>query len=297
MQEQLTKLCSLARRHHDPARRDSAIPRVGIFVGTATTLPTPSLYKPMLGLILQGAKDIRIGDRRLRYDTASYFIASVDLPVSSCVIEASPAQPYVSVSMEIDRGGLAALLAEFDFPGGAPAAGFAVSPVTLQLLDSWHRMLCLLDTPEDIAVLAPMLEREIIYRLLRGPQGGVLRQAAIVDSRLAKIRTAIGWVRDHFDRPMRIDALADMAGMSLASFHRHFKAVTAMSPLQYQKSLRLQHARQLLIARDDAAHAAYAVGYESASQFSREYARMFGASPSRDAERLRGEAREIADAA
>ncbi len=189
------------------------------------------------------------------------------------------------------------MLAEFDYPAGQPAAGFAVSPVTPQLLDSWQRMLGLFDTPEDIPVLAPMLEREIIYRLLRGPQGGVLRQAAIVDSRLAKIRSAIGWVREHFDKPMRVDRLADMAGMSLASFHRHFKAVTAMSPLQYQKSLRLQHARQLLISRTDTARAAYSVGYESASQFSREYARMFGTTPSRDAERLRGEANDIADAA
>ncbi len=252
----------------------------------------------MLGLVLQGAKEIQIGDRRLRYDTASYFIAAVDLPVSGCIVEASADRPYLSVSMALYRDALAAMLAEIDCPADERSAGFAVSPVTRQLLDSWQRVLGLLDTPEDIPVLAPMLEREIIYRLLRGPQGGVLRQAASVDSRLAKVRIAIGWVREHFDQPLRVKALADMAGMSLASFHRHFKAVTAMSPLQYQKSLRLQHARQLLIARTDAARAAYSVGYESASQFSREYARMFGAPPTRDAERLRGEATpEIADAA
>ncbi len=132
-----------------------------------------------------------------------------------------------------------------------------------------------------------MLEREILYRLLQGPQGGIIRQAARADSRLGQIRQAIGWLRRHYDRPVRIETLAEVAGMSMASFHRHFRAATAMSPLQFQKSLRLQEARRLLIANADASRAGYAVGYESASQFSREYARMFGAPPARDAERLR----------
>jgi len=131
------------------------------------------------------------------------------------------------------------------------------------------------------------VEREVLYRLLRGPQGGLLRQAAREDSRLAQVRQAIGWIRDHFDRPLRIEALCALAGMSPASFHRHFRAATAMSPLQYQKSLRLQQARRLLVTSTEAARAAYAVGYESASQFSREYTRMFGLPPARDAVRLR----------
>ncbi|HEY2481307.1 MAG TPA: AraC family transcriptional regulator, partial [Caulobacteraceae bacterium] len=171
--------------------------------------------------------------------------------------------------------------------GEAQAAAFAVSPVTAQLLDPWLRLLGLLDTPQDIPVLAPLLEREILYRLLQGPQGGVLRQIAKADSRHAQVRKAIGWIRVHYDRPLRVGELAHLAGMSAASFHRHFRSATAMSPLQYQKNLRLQEARKLLMADQDAARAGYAVGYESASQFSREYARLFGAPPARDAGRLR----------
>jgi transcriptional regulator GlxA family with amidase domain len=161
--------------------------------------------------------------------------------------------------------------------------------VTPQLLDPWLRFLSLLDAPQDIPVIAPLLEREILYRLLQGPHGGVLRQIARADSRLCQVRNALAWIRTHYDQALRIGDLARMAGMSAASFHRHFKAATAMSPLQYQKSLRLQHARRLLIANEDAARAGYAVGYESASQFSREYARLFGAPPARDAVRLRGD--------
>ncbi len=166
--------------------------------------------------------------------------------------------------------------------------GFGVSAVTPDLLDAWARLIALLDTPDDIPVLAPIHEREILYRLLKGPQGGVLRQIVRTDSRLSRVRQAIVWIRAHFDEMLRVEDLAERAGMSPASFHRHFKAVTAMSPLQYQKTLRLQEARRLLIASGGAARAAHMVGYESASQFSREYARMFGAPPHRDAGRLRG---------
>ena len=151
-------------------------------------------------------------------------------------------------------------------------------------------MLALLDAPGDIPVLAPLIEREILYRLLQGPQGPVLRQIATGDSRLSRVRRAVEQIRSCYDQPLRIEDLASLAGMSPASFHRHFKAATAMSPLQFQKTLRLQHARSLLIASPDVSRAGYAVGYESASQFSREYARQFGAPPARDAVRLRGEA-------
>jgi len=145
-------------------------------------------------------------------------------------------------------------------------------------------------------VLAPMIEREILYRLLQGPQGGALRQIAHADSRLGQVRRAIGWIRNHFDQPLRVEALATLAGMSTASFHRHFKAATAMSPLQFQKNIRLQEARRLLVTKQDAARVGYAVGYESASQFSREYARQFGLPPARDAVRLRSGAAPEASA-
>src|SRR3569623_995311 len=176
---------------------------------------------------------------------------------------------------------------------GAPdghSAAFGVSPVTPELLDPWLRLLRLLDTPRDIPVLAPLAERELPHRLLLGLQGNVLRQIALASGRLSQIRQAIACIRQNFDRPLQIEDLAGLAGMSTASFHRHFKEATAMSPLQYQKTLRLHEARRLLIADYAAARAACAVGYESASQFSREYARMFGSPPARDAIRLRQEA-------
>jgi len=284
MHERLATLRALALRRAD---RDCPLPRVAIHVARETTKPNPGVYQPMLCVVLQGAKQVMIGNQVLRYDPASYFVGSIELPVSGCVIEASPAEPYIALSLALDMECLTSLLAEVPDQPVADTAGFAVSAVTAPLLDAWARLIGLLDTPADIPVLAPLLEREILYRLLQGPQGGLIRQAARADSRLAQVRQAIGWIRAHYDRPIRIEALAELAGMSMASFHRHFRAATAMSPLQYQKSLRLQEARRLLIAKADASRAGYAVGYESASQFSREYARMFGAPPARDAVRLR----------
>jgi AraC-like DNA-binding protein len=298
MHEQLARMRAIAQRHADGARRETILPRVALHVGCMTTSPTPGVYVPALCLVLQGAKQVMIGDRILRYDPASYFIATIDLPACGWVVEATPTQPYVAVSMKLDRESLSSLV--LDVPGGSEGqtAGFAVSAVTPGLLDAWSRLLSLLDTPEDVPVLAPMHEREVLYRLLQGPQGGVLRQIARADSRLSQVRQAIGWIRTHFDQTLRVEQLAELAAMSPASFHRHFKAATAMSPLQYQKMLRLQEARRLLVGSPDAASAAHRVGYESASQFSREYARMFGAPPGRDAERLRGNsAAEVGEAA
>ncbi len=296
MQDQLSHLCALTRRHAGTPASAAVLPRISLFVSEGKTRATSSLYHPMLCLVLQGAKEVTIGDRMLRYDPASYFVATLELPVSGQIVDASPEHPYICVSLALDQDVIAALVP--DVPSGTErdGAGFAVSPVTAPLLDSWARMLALLDAPHDVPVLAPLFEREIVYRLLQGPQGGVLRQIARSDSRLAQVREAISWIRRHYDEPLRIETLAEIAAMSLASFHRHFKAATAMSPLQYQKTLRLQEARRLLVARADATHAAYSVGYESASQFSREYTRMFGAPPSRDAERLRNAGLEVTSA-
>lgn len=290
MQDQLSHLRALAERHINGRRTETAIPRVAINVARQATGLMPGVFEPMFCLILQGAKEVMIADRVLRYDPAYYFIASVEVPASGRIVQASPEKPYIGVSMALDREGLAALLPDAPTATGradAESAGFGVSPVTPLLLDPWLRLLRLLDTPQDIPVLAPLLEREILYRLLQGPQGHVLRQIALTDSRHSQIRRAIAWIRAHYNEPLRIDTLVGLAGMSTASFHRHFKAATAMSPLQYQKTLRLHQARRLLIANPDASQAGYAVGYESASQFSREYARLFGAPPARDALRLR----------
>lgn len=288
MQDRLDEMARRVLRHTEGIARTTAIPRVGLGVVGQPSQPMSSLYEPMICLVLQGAKEVMIGDRLLRYDRACNFIASLELPVSGRVVEASQDKPYIGVALTIERSILADLLATMPASPEGQTSGFAVTPVTPDLLDAWAQLLMLLDSPADISVLAPLREREILYRLLQGPQGGLLRQIARSDSQLSRVRRAIHWIQAHFDQAMRIEGLAEIAGMSIPSFHRHFKAATAMSPLQYQKTLRLHAARRLLVASNDAGRAAYSVGYESASQFSREYARMFGAPPSRDAERLRG---------
>jgi AraC-like DNA-binding protein len=288
MQDQLQPIRAIAVRHAKGRRTVTAIPRLSINMMRETTEPQPGLFEPMVCLILQGAKEVMIADRKLRYDPASYFVASMEVPASGCIVQASADSPYVGLALSLNREALAALLPDAPAQRSEAAhATFGVSPVTLPLLDAWSRLVRLLDTPAEIPVLAPLFEREILYRLLQGPQGQMLRQIALADSRLSQVRRAIAWIRDHYDQPMRIETLVEVAGMSSASFHRHFKAATAMSPLQFQKTLRLQQARLLLIANQDASQAGFAVGYESASQFSREYARLFGAPPMRDAARLR----------
>lgn len=289
MQQQLTMMRSLAGRHVAMPGRAGAIPGVSLFVAPSVTCPTSTMYEPMLCLVLQGAKQVMVGDRVLRYDPLSYFVTSLDLPVSGQIIEASDAQPYICVSLRLNRDVIASLLSDGAMPADGQTAGFGISPVTPQLVDPWFRMLALLDTPRDIPVLAPMLEREILYRVMQGPQGGVLRQIARDDSQLSQVRQAIDWIRAHFNETIRVETLAEIAGMSPASFHRHFRTATAMSPLQYQKTLRLQEARRLMIMTGNTARTAHSVGYESASQFSREYSRMFGTPPFRDAARLRSQ--------
>jgi AraC-like DNA-binding protein len=297
MDQHIEMLRSLASRHGGQGTVETAIPSVAITLACQTTQPAIGVFQPRFCLVLQGAKEITIGERRMRYDPSNYFIASLEVPASGCIIEASASRPYIGLSMGLDPEALAALITDTPARTDSETSSFAVSPVTTQLLDPWERLMALLDAPEDIAVLAPMIEREILYRLLQGPQGAVLRQIARSDSRLGQVRRAIAWIREHYEQPLRIEMLAELAGMSAASFHRHFKAATAMSPLQYQKCLRLQQARRLLIANQDATRAGYAVGYESASQFSREYARLFGLPPARDALRLRHEGSGLDDIA
>jgi AraC-like DNA-binding protein len=289
MQDLLDAMCGRIARHTEGFRLETPIPRVAIGMARERTEATASLYEPMICLVLQGAKQVMIGDRMLRYDPASMFIASLELPASGRIIEASADKPYIVASLRIDREALADLIAGLPASPEGETAGFGVTAMTPDLLAAWAQLLALLDAPEDVPVLAPLREREILYRLLKGPQGGLLRQIARADSRVSRVRRAIQWLQVHFDQTMRIESLAEIAGMSVPSFHRHFKAATAMSPLQYQKTLRLQTARRLMMTSIEASRAAYSVGYESASQFSREYARMFGAPPSRDVERMRAE--------
>jgi len=210
---------------------------------------------------------------------------SVDLPISARVVEATQARPCLAVRVSLDSSLVGELLADCSHvpPPAPPARGLEVSPVEPQLLDAVGRLVALLDAPRDIAALSPLVLREVTYRVLTGPQGARLRQSAAAGAPAQRIARAVRWLRDHFADPLRVEALAREARMSLSGFHQHFKAVTGLSPLQYRQWLRLQEARRLMLGGGlDAAEAAFRVGYESPSQFSREYRRMFGAPPRRD---------------
>jgi len=290
MRRSMDELCDLVARHCRGGRCETAVPRLTLLRSDAPAGPVGSVYRPILCVIAQGAKRLMLGDRLFEFDAAKYLIVSVDLPVAGEICEASPERPYLALSLALDPAALAAML--LDMSGSAPAAGLsaglAVTAVTADLLDPVVRLARLLDRPGDIVMLAPLAEREILYRLLLGEQGALLRQIALADSRLSRIGRAIAWIRGHFAEPVSIETVAAVASMSLSSFHRHFKAVTTMSPLQYQKQLRLQEARRLLLSEHgDAASVGFAVGYDSPSQFSREYSRLFGFPPARDATRLR----------
>ncbi|PLX36390.1 MAG: AraC family transcriptional regulator CmrA [Hyphomicrobiales bacterium] len=286
----LDDLRDLIARHGEEGRFDTAIPRVALARVEGRTMPKPMVYEPFFCIVAQGAKEVMLGERIVRYARGNYLIVSLDLPVSSAICEASPQHPLLSTSLSLNPGMLADILLTLPENAVEPSSpsGLEVSTVTEDLLDAMVRMLCLLDQPKDIPMLAPLIEREILYRLMQGDQGAMLRQIALADSRLSQIARAIGWIRKNFSEPMRVEALAGIAGMSASSFHRHFKAATAMSPLQFQKQIRLQEARKLLLAQKaEASRVGFAVGYESPSQFSREYSRLFGIPPGRDAAQLR----------
>ncbi len=280
----------IALRHAPAGLTITPIPRLEISVGQATPGKAPCLYRSMICFILQGKKDVAINDSLLSYDPAHYLISALDLPLTGQIFDRDDGQPYVAVSLVVDPALLADVAATIppvrdNIPQGV---GIAINPMTAQLRDTLLRLLSLLDTPDDIGALAPMAERELLYRLLQGPQGRLLRQIAQPEGALGRIRRAVAWIRDNQDTQLHIEALCDASGMSRASLHRHFLAMTGLSPLQYQKQLRLQEARQMLLAGDHSASAvAFAVGYESASQFSREYMRQFGSPPARDIRRIR----------
>ncbi len=281
----LIEIRALLDRHAREGTWAAPVPGLTLFLTSAPTEPMPVVYQPLLCLIVTGAKHTALGNRIFRYDAGKFLTVSVDLPVSGQVVEG----PYAALSVALDPAKIARLILE------APALAAPVASTALQvneagpeLLDAILRLLRLLDRPADIPVLAPMLEREVLWRLLQGPSGPMVRQIGLAESRLSQVNRAIQWLQANFAAPMQVEGLARLAGMSPASFHRHFKAVTAMSPLQYQKQLRLQAARTLLLSQPgDVAGAGFSVGYDSASQFSREYARLFGAPPGRDAARLR----------
>ncbi len=271
---------------------DTAVPALKLSRFSAPSDLVALVYEPCLCIVAQGAKEVLLADETYRLDPAQSLLVSVDLPVDAQVIEATPGRPYLAVRISLDPAVVGELLADGMTapPLGSPARGLGVSPVEPPLLDAVSRLVALLDSPQDIEPLAPLVLREITYRVLAGPQGSRLRQIASAGAPAQRIARAIRWLKDHFADPLRIEWLAKHVRMSPSAFHLHFKGVTAMSPLQYQKRLRLQEARRLMLGEGlDAAEAAFRVGYESPSQFSREYRRLFGAPPRQDVAALKVE--------
>lgn len=263
----------------------------GIYLARTTTPTKPlhSVYVPCFCVMAQGSKTVRLGDESFTYDIGHYLISTMDLPVSSCVLEASEEKPYMSFRFDLDP----AIVADVMLKSGADISrsvdlvkAMNVAPIDADLLDAVVRILRLIDRPHEAKILLPLIEREIIFRLLQGKQA--VRLAHLVSGENRRISKAIETLRENFDRPLRIESLARDLGMSVSGFHHHFKSVTAMSPLQFQKQIRLQEARRLMLGEDlDAATAGFRVGYDDPSYFSRDYKKHFGAPPQRDIANLR----------
>ena len=278
-----------------------------------TTQPFPGLHlyrrssplellhgvsEPSVAVIAQGSKEVLLGENRYRYGPSQYLLATVELPTIRRVLEASKERPYLSLRLELAPTLVGEVLLEAGHtssPGRADVRGIDVSLLDANLLDAFARLVRLLDAPAEAGVLMPLITREIVYRLLMGEQGARLRHLAILGGYTPSIARAIGRLRRDFDQPLHIEEMARELGMSVSGLRLHFKAVTAMSPSQFQKQLRLQEARRLLLSEDlDAASAAYRVGYHDASHFNREYKSLFGVPPMRDVHRLREAAQERA---
>ncbi|MEU4293034.1 AraC family transcriptional regulator [Kribbella sp. NPDC026596] len=275
------------------AGREQAVDGLLLSIVDAPTPPMSSLATPVFALVAQGRKRLAVGDHVFEYGAGDYLVVSVDLPVTGHFVEASKQEPCLGVGLELRPDRIAELLLESadDQTPGASVHGLTISQAPKELVDAVIRLLRLVDEPDDARVLAPLVEREILWRLLRSPQGAAIREIGLADSSLSHVARVIRWIRDHYTEPFRVEDLATMARMSTSAFHRHFRTVTAMTPIQFQKKIRLQEARlRLLGLGEDVTSAGYAVGYDSPSQFSREYRREFGTPPSRDTGRLREEA-------
>jgi AraC-like DNA-binding protein len=287
----LDTLRQLVSRHARNSHGPTAVEGLTITATDAPTSPRPGIAEPSLGLVIQGGKRIVSGDRVFDYAVGEFLIAQLALPVTGQVTAASAERPFLGIGIRIVPAEVAAMLLQaVATPGDAPGCGpgIAVASAGPPLLDALSHLAGLLDAPQDVPVLAPLYRREVLWRLLTGPQGAAVRQIGLADGNLAHITRTVQWIRDHHDDAIRIEQLAALAGMSESTFHRHFRAVTRMTPIQYQKAVRLQEARLALVSGGrDVAEVAHAVGYDSASQFSREYRRLFGAPPGRDAQRIR----------
>ncbi|MGO8759971.1 MAG: AraC family transcriptional regulator N-terminal domain-containing protein [Terracidiphilus sp.] len=266
--------------------RDTEIPGLSLYRRNAATACSSATYEPRLIVFVQGKKRIELGGTTLVCDASSFLLSSIDLPVLSQVVEATAEKPMLGMMIRLDMAEVRRILSQEEFAQAGEAAdarGMSVGVTTVEMLSACSRLVNLLDAPEDIPFLGGPIQREIIYRLLRSPQGKHLRAIATLGEQSQRTSKAVSWLRTNYAKPLRVEDLAAMANMGVSTLHHHFRSLTAMSPLQYQKQLRLHVARERMVNEGlDAASAAFAVGYESASQFSREYSRFFGQPPMRD---------------
>lgn len=281
----------LLAKHTNTGLTETCIPGVLLYRSNGPTAKNPTIYNPTLCLLLQGSKQLLIGDEKLEFNQLQYLLVPVTLPVSGKIVRASSEEPYLGFSINLDIRELADLvidLADKVPRHPSPVRGICVGDADMQLLSVFQRILQLLQQPEDIPILLPLLKRELLYRLLLGPTGSQLREFALLDSQTHRISKVIDILRGQYKQPLRIKDLADAAHLSESALFQAFKAVTSMSPLQFQKQLRLNEARRIMLYEGlEAATASYKVGYESPSQFSREYSRLFGAPPKADVARFR----------
>lgn len=271
--------------------RATDIPGLTLHRRTAPTAPCSATYQPGVTVIAQGRKRVELGRNIFIYDASRYLLTAVDLPVVSRVVEASENAPCLALSLKLDMMVVRELLGRDEIEVAQPPSdrpGMGISETTLEFLSACCRLLDLLHTPRDIPFLSALIQRELIYRILRGAAGARLRAIATLGEQSHRTARAISWIRANYAKPLRVEDLAEIAGMGVSTLHHHFRGLTAMSPLQYQKQLRLQAARgRMLMDGLDAASAAFEVGYESVSQFNREYSRLFGQPPMRDIRTLR----------
>lgn len=270
---------------------ETDIPRVCLHRASRITEPNYAIFDPGICILAQGRKRLIVGEDVLAYDPETYLVVSLQTPLLTEPLEASPDKPLLCAILHFNPPAIADLMIEGDLKNAKrepPGPAVTVSPLNDELLDAFVRLLRLLRSPTDIGVLAPLIETEILYRLLRGEQSTRMSQIAFPDSKLHRVRRAIEWIKRNFDKPMSIEALAREVRLSRSGLHKHFQEVTGLSPLQYQKHIRLQEARRLLLSqKKDVATASHAVGYESPTQFNREYKRLFGDAPYRDIARLK----------
>ncbi len=281
----------LARWTRGQGATTTAIPWLGLSCWNKPTAPNMCVYDPLVAIVVQGRKEVAVGQELLTYDESHFLLTSVDLPVAARVVEASETRPFLAMIAKLDLTLVRQWIVDYDLeaPRAVPAGrGIATGPASVELLQAFRRLLELLEIPQDIPVLSDLIAREIVYRVLKSACGGRLWQLAMTGSQSSRIQKVINWLRHNYAEPLRVEDLAGMAAMSVSSMHHHFREITSMSPLQFQKQVRLQEARRLMLIEDlDAGVAAVRVGYESASQFSREYHRLFGKPPLRDVKIIR----------